>query len=165
MTTINANTLVVGEITPSIGNGSLLYLENKDNKLTEKQVAIQKLYRAEGNRFGDKSVQLNVILEENEKLPLKELSQLGHFSGFLLKVNSDCTKFGYAGSNNTGDGTFALFYDANQHFIRKENIPTPPEGSDARYHYVGSFSIDGNVRFILFGGYDASFEVEEITLE
>lgn len=162
MTTINANTEPLNETV--LSNTALWYLKNEDHLLSYNRVTIQPIYEAPGKRLGGKSGMLSQI-KDPEPLPLYRVSECGPFAGFLLYVGRNHTNFGYKGSNNTGDGTFAVFYDINQNFLRTDYIPTPPEGSDGRYHYSKNFPIDENVHFILFGGYDASFEVEELTIE
>lgn len=79
----------------------------------------------------------------------------------------------HEGSNTTGDGSLAIFYDINQNFMYAKAPPpanepsTQDDGSSSpRYSVSGEFPIDDNVHFILVGGYhDTLFKIEEINLK
>lgn len=160
---INANQHPIGQTVTC--QTMLWYLENNGHILKYNPVQIDPLRYGQGNRLGGVSVGINQV-KDPEHLPLYEVPTCGNFAGLLLYVGDNYTNFGYKGSNTTGDGTNAVFYDANQNFIRSDYIPTPPISPDQRYHYSGNFPINNDVKFILFGAYDdTAFEIEEITLE
>lgn len=162
MTTIIANKKPLGATI--LCASTLWSLDNKSNLLSYNRVINQLIPNSTtGNQFGPVSYNLETAYRPVPK-PLYELASCEDFSGLLLYVGLPThTIFGYKGSNQTGDGDIVLFYDINQNFIRAEHAPPAVKKGD-RFYFTGSFTIDSNVNFILFGGQFGAFSIEQITL-
>lgn len=161
MTIINANQEALGTIVNLPNN--LWYEENNSTGISPQQVTVQTLSSGSGNRLGGISYDINNMYYPVPK-PLSDLATCGGLSGFLLEVGANNSTFGYKGSNQTGDGDIAIFYDGNENFIQAVFAPPGVKGPDNRFHFNGSFTINASVKYILFGGRFSSFEIEEITL-
>lgn len=168
MIAINANQYVLCQPT-------LWYLEKKPNVpfLKYNPATIQSFSYGNGDRIGGPTFGIDQ-LRSPEGLPLYEtINAPQPFSGLLVYVGRGYSTFGYKGSNTTGDGSVAIFYDINQNFICSKAPPpvneasTPDNETDSpRYYASGEFPIDDRVHFILIGGYhDTFFEIEEIKLK
>lgn len=161
MTVIDANKNPVGKT--MLCATTLWSLNNQSNLLSYNRVINQLIPNSVGNQLGPVSYNLETAYQPVPK-PLSELASRSDFSGLLLYVGLPThTTFGYKGSNQTGDGDVALFYDINQNFIKAEHAPPGVKKGD-RFSFTGSFTIDSNVNFILFGGRFGAFSIEQITL-